>query len=82
MKRPIIFFLLLPVALVAGCSHKTKKPKENPALASDVEESFKQRWVEKRANELMALGLRPDLARQQALEEYRVRYQYTHSADK
>jgi hypothetical protein len=47
-----------------------------------VEEGFKQRWVEKRANELMALGLRPDLARQQALEEYRVRYQYTHSADK
>ena len=30
----------------------------------------------------MALGLRPDLARQQALEEYSVRYRYTHAADK
>jgi hypothetical protein len=82
MKRLLPFLLLLPVALAAGCSHKTKKPKENPALASEVEDNFKQRWVEKRANELMGLGLRPDLARQQALEEYRVRYQYTHSADK
>ncbi len=82
MKRLIPFLLLLPVALAAGCSHKTKKPKENPAYASEVEDSFKQRWVEKRANELMALGLRPDLARQQALEEYKVRFQYTHSADK
>lgn len=82
MKRLIFFLLLLPVALAAGCSHKTKKPKENPALASDVEDSFKQRWVEKRANELMALGLRPDLARQQAIEEYQVRFKYTHSADK
>ena len=82
MKRLITVLLLLPVVLTTGCSHKTKKPKENPALASEVEDGFKQRWVEKRANELMALGLRPDLARQQALEEYHERYKYTHSADK
>jgi len=85
MKRVLPFVLLVPLALAAGCKsnpNKPKKPKENPAMASEIEDSFKQRWVEKRANELMGLGLRPDLARQQALEEFKVRYQYTHSADK
>lgn len=83
MKRSLIFVLLLPLAFLNGCKHGTKKPKtpkENPAIASEVEESFKQRWVEKRAGDLMALGLRPDLARQQAINEFRVRYGYTHAA--
>lgn len=82
MKRLPFFLLIVPVAFMTACSHSKKKPKENPAYASEVEEGFKQRWVEKRASELMALGLRPDLARQQALEEYAVRFRYTHGADK
>jgi outer membrane biogenesis lipoprotein LolB len=82
MKRLAFFLLLVPLALATACSHTKKKPKENPAYASEVEQTFKQRWVEKRAAELMALGLRPDLARQQALEEYSVRFRYTHAADK
>ena len=82
MKRLPFFLLLSPLVLVTACSHNKKKPKENPAYASEVEDAFKQRWVEKRSSELMALGLRPDLARQQALEEYSVRYRYTHAADK
>jgi hypothetical protein len=81
MKRSLIFSLLLPLALLVGCKHNPKKPKENPAIATEMEESFKQRWVEKRAGELMALGLRPDLARQQAINEFRVRYGYTHAAN-
>lgn len=81
MKRSLIFLLLLPLALVAGCKHNPKKPKENPAIASEMEDAFKQRWVEKRASELMALGLRPDLARQQAINEFSVRYGYTHAAN-
>ena len=68
MKRLPFLLLIVPVALLSACSHSKKKPKENPAYASEVEEGFKQRWVEKRASELMALGLRPDLARQQALD--------------
>lgn len=83
MKRSLIFVLLLPVAFLIGCKHSNKKPKtpkENPEVASEIEESFKQRWVEKRAADLMALGLRPDLARQQAINEFRVRYGYTHAA--
>ena len=86
MKRSLIFVLILPLAFLAGCQHSKKKPantkeKENPAVASEVEETFKQRWVEKRAAELMALGQRPDLARQQAINEFHVRYGYTHAAD-
>ncbi len=80
MKRSLILPLLLPLALLAGCKHGPSKPKENPAVASEIEESFKQRWVEKRAADLVALGLRPDLARQQAIDEFGVRYGYTHAA--
>jgi hypothetical protein len=85
MKRPLLFLLVLPLALLAACSHKTKKPKnpdDNPAIASEVEEGFKQRWIEKRGAELMALGLRPDLARQQAIDEFNDRFGYTHAAEK
>lgn len=87
MKRSLIFLLILPVAFLVGCQHSKKKPatakepKENPAVASEIEEGFKQRWVEKRAAELMALGQRPDLARQQAINEFRVKYGYTHAAN-
>jgi hypothetical protein len=81
MKRSLIFLLLLSPVLVAGCKHNAKKPKENPAIASEIEEGFKQRWVEKRAADLMALGLRPDLARQQAIDEFRDRFGYTHAAN-
>lgn len=86
MKRPLLFLLIPSLALWVGCSHsktdKPKTPKENPAIASDVEESFKQRWIEQRGAQLMALGLRPDLARQQAIDEFKDRYGYTHAAGK
>ena len=86
MKRPLLFLLLPFLAFLAGSSHaktdKPKKPKENPAIASQVEEEFKQRWIEKRGAELMALGLRPDLARQQAIDEFNDRYGFTHAAGK
>lgn len=82
MKRLLSVLLVPTLALFASCSHGKKQPKENPAIASEVEEGFKQRWIEKRGAELMALGLRPDLARQQAIDEFRDRYGYTHAADK
>jgi hypothetical protein len=82
MKRLLLFVLFLPLVLFAGCSHTKKKPKDNPAIATEVEEGFKQRWIEKRGAELMALGLRPDLARQQAINEFRARFGYTHAAGK
>ena len=82
MKCWYLFLVVSSLALVAGCKHGPKKPKENPAVASEIEEGFKQRWVEKRAAELMALGQRPDLARQQAIDEFRDRFGYTHAAGK
>jgi hypothetical protein len=82
MKRLLSVLLVPTLTLFASCSHGKKQPKENPAIASEVEEGFKQRWIEKRGAELMALGLRPDLARQQAIDEFRDRYGYTHAADK
>ena len=82
MNRSLIFPVLLSLALRAGCKHNPNKPKENPAVASEIEEGFKQRWVEKRAADLMALGLRPDLARQQAIDEFRDRFSYTHASGK
>jgi len=82
MKRLLLLaFALLPV-LVTSCFHHKKKPKESTAIASDVEETLKQRFIEKRSAELIALGLRPDLARQQAIDEFRDRYGYTHAAGK
>lgn len=82
MKRSLLFFLLLPLVLAAGCFHTKKKPKDNPAIATEVEEGFKQRWIEKRGADLMAQGMRADLARQQAINEFRIRFGYTHAADK
>lgn len=85
MKRFLLLLLALATVFSAGCFHfrkKDRKPKENPALATEVEESFKQRWIEKRGAELVAKGVRPDLAREQALNEFRVRYGYTSAAFK
>ena len=82
MKRSLLFLLILPLALFAGCSHAKKKPKESSAIASEVEEGFKQRWIEQRGAQLMAQGMRADLARQQAIDEFRVRFGYTHAAGK
>lgn len=83
MKRPLLLCLILPVLLTSGCWwHRKSKPKEITALASDVEAGFKERYMEKRTSELTAQGLRIDVARQQALDEFRARYVYIRSNDK
>ncbi len=82
MKRSFLSCLLLSCLLSAGCWHRSKQPKENTAVATEVEEAFKQRWIEKRSAELVTQGLRADLARQQAIDEFRARYSFTRAADK
>jgi hypothetical protein len=47
------------------------------AIAAELEESFRQRWVEKRASELIARGLAADLARTQAFEEFKTKYNFS-----
>jgi hypothetical protein len=86
-KRLSLSFLCLAsfaLAVGGGCFHfkKNATPKENPALASEVEEGFKLRWVDKRAGELVAQGLTNEAARAQATEEFRGKYPYTHAAEK
>jgi len=82
MKRSLLLCLVLSSLFLAGCWHRSKQPKESTAVATEVEEAFKQRWIEKRAGELTARGLAADAARRQANDEFRARYSYTRAADK
>jgi hypothetical protein len=75
--------LLVYLALVMACSstgcnifRKNKKPKENPAIASEVEAEFRQRWVDHRVAELVGAGGDATAARTQAETEFRARYPY------
>jgi hypothetical protein len=79
IKRLTLSLLALSsFLLTAGCLHsgKNAKPKENQAIAAELEESFRQRWIEKRANELGARGMAADLARAQAIEEFKTKYTF------
>jgi len=80
MKRFIIFGLGGAVLLFAGCAALGRKPKEDRHISVQVEESFKQRWIEQRGAELMRQGLTPDVARSRAIEEFRQRYEFTSAA--
>lgn len=82
MKRLLLLCLALPLLLTCGCWHRKNKPKEVTAVASDVEEAFQQRWLERRTGELVAQGQRVDVARQQAIDEFRARYTYFRTVNK
>jgi hypothetical protein len=82
MKRSLLLCLALSSVFSAGCWHRSKQPKESTAVATEVEEAFKQRWLDKRVAELVAQGMRAEVARQQALDEFRARYSFTRAADK
>ena len=82
MKRPLFYCLLVSLVLSAGCWHSKKKPKETTAVATDVEEGFRLRWIEKRSGDLVAQGMRIDIARQQAIDEFKVKYSYLRSTEK
>ena len=82
MKRPLFYCLLVSLVLSAGCWHSKKKPKEITAVATDVEEGFRLRWIEKRSGDLVAQGMRIDIARQQAIDEFKVKYSYLRSTEK
>lgn len=84
-RRTLVIALSVVALCLSGCSYFSKgpkKPKESKAIASQVEEEFKQRWIEKRAAELMTRGVSPDIARGQAIEEFRLNYSYTTAAGK
>lgn len=76
-KRLLPVLLASSVLLSSGCSLFSKKrdqPKESSAIAAEVEETFRRRWVERRAGELTAQGTEAATARTQAENEFRARY--------
>ena len=83
-QRLLLSCLALALFSSSGClfSRKSAKPKESQAIASEVEESLKKRWVDKRAAELVALGTAADAARTQALQEFQAKFEYTSGAKK
>jgi len=72
------------LACSSGClfSKKAGRVKESSTIAADVEESFRQRWVAKRAAELVAQGTAADAAHTAAETEFRERFAYTLPAQK
>jgi hypothetical protein len=84
-KRLLLLGCTLALVLSSGCSlfsKKSGKSTENAAIAGDVEESFKRRWVDKRVSELTAAGTAPDAARSQANKEFGDKYEYMDRAKK
>ena len=68
----------------SGClfSKKANRAKESSAISDDVEESFRRRWVDKRASELAAKGTAAETARTQAEGEFRERFGFTRAGQK
>ncbi len=83
MNRPFASLLIVTLAF-CGCFHskKTAKPKESPAIATEMEQDFMQRYVEKRTAELVAQGATPMDAHAQAIADFKARYGYTNAARK
>jgi hypothetical protein len=79
-KRIATLLLACSTLLIAGCFSWGKKPKVDQHISVQVEETFKQRWIERRGSELMKQGVAPDTARSQAIEEFRQKYEFTTAA--
>ena len=77
-KPTLTVTLVILLALSSGCQlfRKKDRVKENPAISSEVEATFRQRWLEKRVAELTAQGIAADAARAQAEQEFRERFQF------
>jgi len=67
-----------------GCHwfRKSNKPKENPAIASEVETDFRNRWIDRRIAEITAGGTDAVTARTQAEREFQQRYPYVREVKK
>jgi hypothetical protein len=83
MIKAFSYYLCITALCFSGClfSKKNSRTKENPAIAADVEESFRRRWVDKRVAELTAQGSAADAARTRAEAEFRERYGFTRAGE-
>jgi hypothetical protein len=83
MKKILISLLAGAIAL-SGCHHRPHKPKPNPAVATEVEQEFMDRWVDQREHDYLAQGkftTEAD-ARAQATTDFYQQYPYTTLAQK
>jgi hypothetical protein len=77
IKRLLLSSLVLAVVFSAGCLHSKNNPKpRDPSVTGEVETNFRQRWVDRRAGELVAQGKAENVARTQATDEFHARYEY------
>lgn len=78
--KSFLSLILATVVLLggAGCFHfgKSKKKKEDAAIAAGVETDFRRRWTDHRVAELTAQGTDATAARTQAEQEFREKYAY------
>jgi hypothetical protein len=72
------------LALSGGCLFfkKANRPKESSAISSEVEATFRVRWVEKRVAELTAQGVAAPAARTQADQEFSDRFGFNQKPKK
>lgn len=79
---PALVAMLL--VLSTGCTlfKKSGRTRENSAIASEVEETYRKRWVEKRAGDLVAQGTSAEAARIQAENEFREKYGFNQAGRK
>jgi hypothetical protein len=89
MKRHLPMVVASLALLCGGCAlwpfskkngPKHPVPKQSPLVSTEVELEFRQRWVDKRAGDLVAQGMLADAAHAQALSEFRQKFSYTHAA--
>jgi hypothetical protein len=85
MKRLVPLLLATVILANSGChlfskKKKTDVPKQGPAVATDVEKDFMQRWIDKRTADLVQQGVAPAAAKAQAAAEFKANYNFTDAA--
>jgi len=84
MKSWSLLVLCSLMVATSGCLFHRHRHK-SPAIATETEATFEQRWVAKRQAELQASGVKDaGEARRQAIDEFRKKYTYleiTHKPD-
>lgn len=75
--RLLLSFLLVALTLASTSCRSAKQPKEPALTASEMEASFRQRWIEKRVSELAPAGQNQAAARAQAEKEFSERYDFS-----
>mgnify|MGYP001549146339 CR=1 FL=1 len=77
IKRLLLPVLALAAVFLGGCLHskKNSSPKDS-TITGEVETDFRQRWIDKRAAELVSQGKAESVARTQAATEFHDQYEY------